>query len=183
MSERMMASRSGCGCAALLWAAVVTAFGSSAFAQAPDPTLTIRSDGPGFTLEVRGATRRQVLERVFAGSGVIIEWSDKTFAAEKIERRYRGSLDEIASDLLARANVVIAYDTVAGEPRMVRVLVLGRSALSPKAVPLQSTLSGRRRQTSARAATPEKLRAVDRLRRIRAQVLQRVQAADKAAQE
>lgn len=88
-------------------------------------TLSSGRDGE-IVLESSGATRREILSRLFAGREVEIEWRNKAFADERVQS---GSLSgppvEVARRLLARQSYFMSYDNSRDEPRLVRIVILG----------------------------------------------------------
>jgi hypothetical protein len=103
--------------------------------------LTLASGRDGeIVLESNGATRREILNRLFAGREVEIEWRNRAFADESVQS---GSLSgppiEVARRLLARQSYVMSYDNSRDEPRLVRIVILGSdppSAQSAAAAPV-----------------------------------------------
>jgi hypothetical protein len=82
-------------------------------------------------LDSGGATRREILNRLFAGREVEIEWRNKAFADERVQGgRLSGPPAELARRLLARASYVMFYDRSSNEPRLARIVVLGSDAPS-----------------------------------------------------
>ena len=87
--------------------------------------------GGGIALDSGGATRREILNRLFAGREVEIEWRNKAFADERVQSgRLSGPPAEVARRLLARVSYVMSYDTSSDEPRLARIVVLGSDAPS-----------------------------------------------------
>ena len=107
----------------------------------------------GIALDPGGATRREILNRLFAGREVEIEWRNKAFADEKIQGgRLSGPPIEIARRLLARVSYVMSYDSSGNEPRLARIVVLGsdapsvtRSAAVPPPARQEASEAARRR--------------------------------------
>jgi hypothetical protein len=94
--------------------------------------LTLQT-GPdvGIALDSGGATRREILTRLFAGREVEIEWRNKAFADERVQGgRLSGPPAELARRLLARVSYVMFYDRSSNEPRLARIVVLGSDAPS-----------------------------------------------------
>jgi hypothetical protein len=92
-----------------------------------DGELTLESGRDGqVVLEPNGATRREILNRLFAGREVEIEWRNKAFADERVQSRgLSGPPIELARRLLARQSYVMSYDNSGVEPRLARVVILG----------------------------------------------------------
>ena len=77
-------------------------------------------------LESSAATRREILNRLFAEREVEIEWRNKAFADERMQiGRLSGPPVELARRLLARVSYVMSYDTSSDEPRLARIVILG----------------------------------------------------------
>ena len=77
-------------------------------------------------LEFSAATRREILNRLFAEREVEIEWRNKAFADERMQvGRLSGPPVELARRLLARVSYVMSYDTSSDEPRLARIVILG----------------------------------------------------------
>ncbi len=151
-------------------------------AEVSDTALSLRSEGNKFILEFSGTTRRQVVERLFAASGVTVNWLDTAHAAELIEGRHVGSLEEIVSRLLSRTDYIIAYDMSGSEPRMTSVVVHGRGLPSPNQQTLQSAPASYLTQKGMRDAAAERARSAEprerqRQLQTRAELLQRRRAA------
>jgi hypothetical protein len=103
-------------------------------------------------LEPSGATRREILNRLFADRQVEIEWRNNALADEKVRGRLKGGPTELARRLLERGNYVMAYGS-SGD--LARIVVLGsdppsvtRSADAPSSVRQkpQASEADRRRQ-------------------------------------
>jgi hypothetical protein len=108
-------------------------------------------------LEPRGATRREIISRLFAGREVEIEWRNKAFADEALRGRFKGPPTELARRLLERANYVMAYNT-SGD--LARIIILGsdppsvtRSADAPSPVRPKTQASEAERRRQAIEAT------------------------------
>jgi hypothetical protein len=100
--------------------------GHAATAARGDSKILLQAGAGGsVTLVPNGATRRQVLDRLFAERGVEIEWRNKPFADEKVYGRFNGTPSQIARMLLARRSHIITYDTSGEQPRIVRIYILG----------------------------------------------------------
>jgi hypothetical protein len=72
-----------------------------------------------------GATRREVLARLFAGSEVEIEWRNKALGDEKVWGHLSGPPAELVRSLLARGSYLAVYDTGDKEPRLARIVIFG----------------------------------------------------------
>jgi hypothetical protein len=125
-------------------------------------TLETGRDGE-IVLESGGATRREILSRLFAGREVQIEWRNKAFADERVQARLlRGSPVELARRLLARQSYVMSYDTSSNEPRLARIVILGSDP--PSVTPSAGAPSPARREAGASEAARRRA-AIDAARR------------------
>jgi hypothetical protein len=96
-----------------------------------DSGIALEIDGRDWiTLTVTGATRRLVLERLFAERAIEIEWRNKAFAQQAVHGRFSGPADTVARRLLARSDYVIVYTATDGESRMSRITILGSDPVS-----------------------------------------------------
>ena len=126
-------------------------------------TLETGSDG-GIVLYPNGATRREILHRLFAERRVEIEWRNKAFAEERVQGRLSGTPAELARRLLERVSYIMFYE-VGDEPQPARLVVLGsdppsitRGAGAPSTTrqELQASEAARKREaieTARRAIT------------------------------
>ena len=89
--------------------------------------LTLKAGRDGeMVIETSGATRREILDRLFADREVEIEWRNKAFADEMLQGgRLSGPPIEIARRLLTRVNYVMSYEADSDEPRLARIVILG----------------------------------------------------------
>jgi hypothetical protein len=78
-----------------------------------------------FTIVANGATRRQVLARLFADTDVKIEWHNEVFAEEKVYGQFSGAAAQVARRLLERFSYIICYDITGDTPRVLWVDILG----------------------------------------------------------
>lgn len=84
------------------------------------------SGGPEATvLEYRAATRREVLERLLAGRGTKITWTDEGYASEKVDGRITGQFGEVLSRFLRTSNFVIIYREAANSRQISEIILLG----------------------------------------------------------
>jgi hypothetical protein len=97
---------------------------AEAVEAAPTETDVTGHDG-GMALDAGGASRREVLSRLFAGREVEIEWRNEAFANERVRDRLSGPPTELARLLLARVSYLMIYDTDGEEPRLARIVVFG----------------------------------------------------------
>jgi hypothetical protein len=143
-----------------------------ASAQEPPAAINITQE-----TENLAGTRRQILARAFADTGVTVEWFDKSFADEVIKSDNETSPQAMVSQVLARANFVIAYDMRESEPRITRILVLGRGLPSAKAAELQVRFGAQRRHRRVHAsASASDTAARQQVEQARAKALERMQA-------
>lgn len=101
--------------------------------SAPVNLVFDRQSG-AYDLSYSMVPRQQVFGRVFTEAGVSLEWRDRSAAIEIISGKHRGSLDAIASELLAGRNFVATYQPINAIPRMSHLAVLGRSGGDGRAV-------------------------------------------------
>ncbi|MEA2936068.1 MAG: hypothetical protein QOD74_2714 [Variibacter sp.] len=99
-----------------------------ALAAADESRFTMTPDGSSVDFELRSVTRREVMDRLFAGQPIKLEWVNKEVAEEVISGNFSGPRADVVRQLLQQTNFVLTY-TAAGQVRQVsRVLVLGRAA-------------------------------------------------------
>jgi hypothetical protein len=91
-------------------------------------------EGSEVTIEVRGASRREAVTRLFAPSATVIEWRNAAFADQPVSGRFVGTLTEVARRLLDGGDYVIVYHLRRDQPTVARVVVLGPSSKLPAAV-------------------------------------------------
>jgi hypothetical protein len=121
----------------LLVAGMVVALNQSGIAQTLDSSAIQSTDSDKVTLQHRnggeavlvasGATRRVVLDRLFAGRDVTLIWRSTAVADEEVHGRFVGPVDSIARRLLAQSNYFIAYDRDTRHARAMRIIVLASS--------------------------------------------------------
>lgn len=95
--------------------------------KAAPVNLVFDRQSGAYDLSYSMVPRQQVFGRVFTEAGVSLEWRDRSAAIEIISGKHRGSLDAIASELLAGRNFVATYQPINAIPRMSHLAVLGRS--------------------------------------------------------
>jgi hypothetical protein len=130
----------------------------TAAAQPPDQRLNPRLNGQTTTernlslqqadgnviLAAKGATRRQLLARLFADREVKIEWRNDVFADEKLYGTFSGTAAQVARTLLSGRTYIITYKLTNGTPpQVLRIDIPG---------PHPPSVSGRR--TPEHSATP-----------------------------
>jgi len=96
-----------------------------ALAQAEDSRFEFSADRTNVAFYLKQAPRSQVLNELFAGSGIEIRWIDSGYADERMVGELRGTSAEIARQLLGRTNFVVVHDENGLSPRVVRVLIVG----------------------------------------------------------
>lgn len=106
--------------------ALVHADGGLAGVQ--DSRLHITSNGAQVEFDVRDAPRRAVMERLFAGRQIEIQWASASFADEPITGSFTGTPSAVARHLLADADFVAVYDGGGELARIVRLVIVGRAA-------------------------------------------------------
>jgi len=96
-----------------------------AVAGIQDSRFDFSADRANIEFEVRDVPRREVLSRLFAGTGVEIRWSNPSFADEAMSGTFSGSAAAVARELLAQMNYVIVHDGRADDSRPVQIVVVG----------------------------------------------------------
>lgn len=126
-----------------------------------DSRFTISSDGASVDFELRGVARREVMERLFAGQAIKLEWLNRDVADEAISGNFSGARAEVVRQLLQQTNFVLTYTTVGDARQVARVLVLGRASEGKPVVAAASSanvvaqqLSNTGRQQANGAPTP-----------------------------
>ena len=97
----------------------------SAFAGDQDSRFDISPDGARVDFDLKDAPRRDVLNRLFAATGVEIRWINASYGNERISGKFSGSASSVARDLLAQTNFVLVHDQDGGSSRVIRVLIVG----------------------------------------------------------
>ena len=111
----------------ILVAALCAAAGSgsmlaAALAAVQDSRFEFTADGADVDFDVRNVPRRDVLDRLFADTGIEFKWLSSSFAGEPISGQFTGAPSSVVRQLLAKTNFVIAYDD---ESRVSRVIIVG----------------------------------------------------------
>jgi hypothetical protein len=101
--------------------------GTGVRAAVQDSVFFISPDGMTANLNVKDVSRREVLDRLFAGKKIRLEWRSQTTADEPITGVFQGPIAGIARQLLAQTDFVTVYDHNAGHSRITRVVVVGKS--------------------------------------------------------
>src|SRR6266545_3498405 len=94
----------------LLVQAASSCLSRHAFAQALDSGAAVHLDQIQVTIEARGTTRRQLLQRLFTEAETRVEWIDKSLAEEVVHGTFTGRRSQIARRLLAATNFVLVYE-------------------------------------------------------------------------
>jgi hypothetical protein len=110
-----------------------------AFAGMQDSRFGIDSDGTNVDFDVRETSRREVLDRVFAHSGVEITWLNAAFGDELITGTFSGTPSAVARRLLAQTNFVMIYGGD-DKSRVSRVLIIGKGEMGQRS-PIVQDLS------------------------------------------
>jgi hypothetical protein len=108
--------------------------------------IQVGHDG-AVTLVASGATRRELLKRLFADDEIRIQWRNPAFADQPIDGRYNGSADEIARRLLNNGDYIMAYREQQGRPRIAHIIIFDLGAPPPK-------VSAKVRPVASSAARP-----------------------------
>src|SRR5262249_43853412 len=107
---------------------IALALASAAFASVEDSRFTISSDRMSVDFDVRSVTRREILRRLFADTGISLDWWNQPFAEELITGTFQGPPSRVAGQLLSQANFVIVYRLSGERPEISRLLILGPAA-------------------------------------------------------
>jgi hypothetical protein len=99
--------------------------GCLALAGDLDSRFDISPDGANVDFDVRDTARRDVLSRLFDGTGIEIRWVNPSFADERISGQFSGTASAVARQLLARTNFVLVHDGSDQASRVVRVVIVG----------------------------------------------------------
>jgi hypothetical protein len=92
-----------------------------------DSRFHITSDGAQVEFDVRDAPRRAVMERLFAGRPIDVQWTSASFADEPVTGRFTGAPSAVARQLLADADFMAVYDGGGDHARIVRLVIAGRA--------------------------------------------------------
>jgi len=94
----------------------------AAFAGIEDSRFDISADKATVNFEVKDVSRREVLQRLFAGTRTELKWVDEAYADEQIVGNFNGSQDAVLFALLKQAEFVASYDK---KGELERVVILG----------------------------------------------------------
>src|SRR2546421_59260 len=129
MSGFARASRFFCGLLLAVIGSFVSAGGG--FAAVEDSRFILSPDGSAVDFELRDVARRDVLARLFADQEIKVDWLDPSLANAPISGGYRGSLSQVARQLLEKVDFILVYDMGGSAPRITRVVVMGPSKGQP----------------------------------------------------
>ena len=111
---------------------------TAAFAVDQDSRFAISSDRMSVDFDVRNVTRREILRRLFADTGISLDWWNQPFAEELITGTFQGPPSRVAGQLLSQANFVIVYRLSGERPEISRLLILGPAATEQAAAKLSA---------------------------------------------
>jgi hypothetical protein len=106
-----------------VWSGLVC--GGAALAGVQDSRFDVSPDGAHVDFDVRDTARRDVLSRLFDGTGIEIRWVNPSFADERISGQFSGPASAVARQLLARTNFVLVHDRSDDPSRLIRVVIVG----------------------------------------------------------
>lgn len=114
----------------------------ASLAGVDDSQFVVSSDGSSVQFELREVSRREVLDRLFAGQDIKLDWVNTAVADEHISGSYGGSLSQVTRQLLGALNFILVYDGVAQESRLTRVVIVGRGSgvASPSLAVLEAAM-------------------------------------------
>ena len=98
------------------------------FAGVRESAFFVAPDGANVVFDVRDVPRREVVDRLLAGRGILLEWLDDAQADEPVTGVFNGSADAVLQRLLAQTNFVVVYDRSGDQPRISRLTILGKAA-------------------------------------------------------
>jgi hypothetical protein len=118
----------------LLANALAVGLSCGAYAQTPDAdSAVVRSNPKDVNVAARDSTRRQIFERLFTARGIRVDWVDESLAEEVMPGSFEGPTDRILRSVLAQTNFIIVYQSPYGEPRLSRIIILGRASATQTA--------------------------------------------------
>jgi hypothetical protein len=135
----------GLGASVLITLALATA----AFASVEDSRFAISADRATVDFDVRNVARREILRRLFADSGISLDWWNQSFAEELISGTFQGPPSRVAGQLLSQADFVIVYRLSEERPEISRLIILGPAATEQAAAKL-SAIDAAMRPSSVR---------------------------------
>jgi len=83
------------------------------------------SERSDMVFDVNNASRREVIDRLFAGSGIEIKWISPGFAEDRIGGKFSGKAVEVLRQFLAHTNFVIVHNGSGEASRIVRLVIVG----------------------------------------------------------
>jgi hypothetical protein len=110
-----------------------------AHAQSRDPELKFDSAHSEITVEAKGATLGQILDRLFTERGIRVEWRDQALADKVIEGSFKGPIELVTQRLLSDVNYFAISEGSATGTGITRVVILGRT--SPGEIASRPTIS------------------------------------------
>lgn len=113
---------------ASLAAAVLCFSAGTAKAGVDESRFVVSPDGASVDLELRDVPRREVLERLFAGQSIKVEWVNREVAQESVSGNFVGARSDVIRQLLQQTNFVLTYTGAGASKQVARVLVLGRAS-------------------------------------------------------
>ena len=99
------------------------------FAEAQEHRLNINTDQTVVSFDVRDLSRREAVERLFAGTDIEVKWLNSDVANQHISGMFSGTQESVLRRLLAEADFVIGYNDSA---KLSSVLILGPARNAPK---------------------------------------------------
>ena len=130
-----------------------------AFGGDQESRFDVSPDGARIDFDVRGVPRRDVLHRLFAGTGVEIKWVSSSYADERISGKFSGAASSVARELLARTNFVLVREHDDATSRVIRVVVVGPANGRPPAEALAALAAAMPALATAPAAPPTTTRS------------------------
>jgi hypothetical protein len=107
-----------------LWLAACSCFlcANLALAGVQDSRFEFSADGTSVDFDVRDTSRREVLNQLFAGTDIAIQFTNAAFGDQRISGKFSGTPTAVLQQLLAQSNFVIVHDDTS---RVVRVIIDG----------------------------------------------------------
>src|SRR5262249_11474947 len=93
-----------------------------ALAGVQDDGLQFSPDGTTVELEARDTPRRELFDRLFAGTGIEVKWVATTFGDERVVGKFSGTPASVIRQLLSQTNFVVVHD--GDSPRVIRLLIV-----------------------------------------------------------
>jgi hypothetical protein len=128
---------SGCRVRSILGTVAACALlAGSAVADSEDSRFDISQDGARVDFDVRDVPRRDVLNRLFAGTGIEIRWISASFGDERMSGKFSGPAPSVARQLLAQTSFVLVHGDADQSSRVIRVVVVGPAGGEPSSAAL-----------------------------------------------